>query len=177
MVQVDEATKGTVLSAFYWGYGISQVGTLLPERHWAQPEDAVHLCSRRGLQAGLATHAQASWSGLWWLTSPPLVYFPYMADCCIMGASLPRVSLADELHIWEADFTQQPRPRCAHAKLPSFCLQFPASVAHQQHPGEVFAQRLAATLQLLRWLQMSGTCVAPRCHSHPALTVCPALHQ
>ena len=27
--QVDEATKGTVLSAFYWGYGISQVGTQL----------------------------------------------------------------------------------------------------------------------------------------------------
>lgn len=24
--QVDEATKGTVLSAFYWGYGVAQVG-------------------------------------------------------------------------------------------------------------------------------------------------------
>ena len=23
---VDEATKGTVLSAFYWGYGVAQVG-------------------------------------------------------------------------------------------------------------------------------------------------------
>ena len=32
-MQVDEATKGTVLSAFYWGYGISQVSFLLPERH------------------------------------------------------------------------------------------------------------------------------------------------
>lgn len=27
--KVDEATKGTVLSAFYWGYGLSQVGLLL----------------------------------------------------------------------------------------------------------------------------------------------------
>ena len=26
VAQVDEATKGTVLSAFYWGYGLSQVG-------------------------------------------------------------------------------------------------------------------------------------------------------
>lgn len=25
VAEVDEATKGTVLSAFYWGYGISQV--------------------------------------------------------------------------------------------------------------------------------------------------------
>ena len=24
--KVDEATKGTVLSAFYWGYGVAQVG-------------------------------------------------------------------------------------------------------------------------------------------------------
>ncbi len=24
--QLDEKTKGTVLSAFYWGYGLSQVG-------------------------------------------------------------------------------------------------------------------------------------------------------
>lgn len=25
--KVDEATKGTVLSAFYWGYGVAQVGS------------------------------------------------------------------------------------------------------------------------------------------------------
>ena len=28
VASVDEATKGTVLSAFYWGYGVSQVATI-----------------------------------------------------------------------------------------------------------------------------------------------------
>lgn len=27
---ISEAVKGSVLSAFYWGYGLSQVGALLP---------------------------------------------------------------------------------------------------------------------------------------------------
>ena len=46
--------------------------------------------------------------------------------------------------------------------LPFICLQFPASATHQQHAVEVSAQHPAASLQLLRWLQLSGACVAPR---------------
>ena len=49
--KVDEATMGTVLSAFYWGYAVSQVGLLhtiavpsLKQQssfHWAQQVMAV----------------------------------------------------------------------------------------------------------------------------------------
>ena len=35
---VDEALKGTVLSAFYWGYGVSQVG--MAGRQAARPRQA-----------------------------------------------------------------------------------------------------------------------------------------
>lgn len=34
---VDEATKGTVLSAFYWGYGVAQVGFHLVLQHLTPP--------------------------------------------------------------------------------------------------------------------------------------------
>lgn len=144
MIQVDEATKGTVLSAFYWGYGISQVGTLLPERHHAQPEDAVHLCSRQDL---LDTNRPVGAGCAGWP-----VYL-WCASVTWLSASLPKLFLAAELRIWEADFTQQPWPWCAHAQLSATALLLP------RQPISSMLMRPLPSVQL----QICNCCAGCRC--------------
>lgn len=62
--KVDESTKGTVLSAFYWGYGVAQVGCPAHTK-WNPPPCFNNRLLLMFIQGCLGV-LQLSW---WWCTS------------------------------------------------------------------------------------------------------------
>ena len=179
-MQVDEATKGTVLSAFYWGYGISQVGTLLP----TEALGTARGCSAPVLQAQArpCRTRTGQWEQAVLADQPTSGVHPHKADCCIMGASLPKLCPGRQIVHRGGRLLTPALALCTCPALSPqrvlFChLQVPAPAAHQQHADEASARCPAASLQLLLWLQTFGTRATLRCHSHPMLVTSPALRQ